>query len=109
MQFINKKYRDNYKIDKSPIEGWGIIAQTNFAPKQIIGVGIYYIIRLFPIITHDLGSWINHSDTPNCRIIYSDKDDIYEVVAIKNIPTNTEITIDYKDTPWYIVKTYKNN
>ena len=46
-----------------------------------------------------LGSIYNHSYTPNALYRLDMDDDVIEFVAIKNIPANEEITINYNGSP----------
>lgn len=88
-----------YHIGKSCIHGLGVIADYEFQPNQIIDVGIYYI-WIIPIVTPKFGSYINHSYKPNSHLIYLK--DKYYVVATIPIHKGEEISLDYRNTPWFI-------
>lgn len=91
-----------WKIKKSNIHGNGVFTTTTFNKNERIGVGIAFTLYFLPYVTSDFGSLINHSYTPNSHLVYSYKDNVYYVAASKRLPSNTEITLDYRDTPWYI-------
>ena len=99
------KYKTKYlnlvktNINDSKIHGKGLFINYNFYPNEKIELGIDFIFNLIPSITSK-GSMINHSYKPNCRLILSENK--YWIVAKHFIPKNTEITINYNDTPWYI-------
>ena len=98
----NKKSSILWKIKKSKIQGKGMFTNVGFNKNERIGVGIGFNFFILPYVTSDFGSWINHSYKPNARLVYSTSDAVYHVVANKYLPKNTEITLDYRDTPWYI-------
>lgn len=99
MKFHNQK---DWKIKKSKIHGKGVYTTRKFSKNEKIGVGIDFWYGFFPFVTRDFGSWINHSYKPNTHLKYSNKDGVHYVVASKNLPENTEITLDYRNTPFYI-------
>lgn len=99
---INHKFKNNFKLAPSNIHGTGVFALKNFKRRNIIGIGIFYILYYIPQITNDLGRWLNHSYNPNCVLYYHEKSNNYLIVAIREILKNDEITINYNHTPWYI-------
>lgn len=100
---MNNLYKNNYKLQKSNIDGFGLFANMNIKKNEIIGIAIYFLLGI-PHITQDFGKWINHSYKPNSKLVYSEKTNKYYIVAIKNIKINEEITANYNDTPWFIQK-----
>jgi len=98
------QYTHNYGIGKSKIHGNGIIAKRHIPENSIIGIAMTFSFIIIPYITDDLGKWINHSYNPNSYIYYYMPDNVYYLVANRNIENNEEITMDYNDTPWYIRK-----
>lgn len=90
----------NYIIKKSNIEGNGIFTTNKIIKNTEIDIGIDFKLYFIPIITSHFGSWINHSYHPNTYLKYTNGK--YYVVANTNIPKNTEITLNYNNTPWYI-------
>lgn len=92
-----------YKVTKSSIHGLGVVALADISPGERIGVGIKKIpIVQLPIITRDFGAWINHSSQANTKLQYEESTGYYLVVALVDIPTGGELTLNYNDTPWYI-------
>jgi len=86
-----------YYIDKSPIHGEGVFTQQFIPRGSKIGVVITFTQDGLDVTP--LGSKINHQTNCNCTL---QKDKIYYAVALEDLLPNTEITIDYKDTPWFI-------
>lgn len=98
----NLDYLDNFTVKPSEIHGNGVFTTRNFQTDEIIGIGIEYYLYLFPKITPEFGSLINHSSTrPNTSLIYLN--DKYYVKADKSIPKDTEILINYDNCPWFIM------
>lgn len=97
-------YSHNYKLKKSKIHGLGMYANKFIHKDDVIGIGIVFKMYVIPIVTEDFGKWINHSNDANSHLYYHSTENMYFVVASKDIPENTEITLDYNDTPWYIMK-----
>ena len=99
---MNDKYKSNFKTAPSKIHGNGVFTNKPIQKKHLIGIGIYYWFAI-PTITEDFGKWINHSYTPNSIVHYHEKNNRYYIVAIRDIDLDEEITIDYNDTPWFIM------
>jgi len=86
-------------IKKSKIHGLGLFAKENivghlslgyshlFAPTEIADKFHCELVRL------PLGGFINHSDTPNCRILKTPHGHI--LWTSKLISKNKELTLDY--------------
>jgi len=87
-----------YYFSKSQIHGQGAFAKRQFAPDEPIEAGIYFFL-FFPIITK-FGSMINHSYNPTCNLKWINGK--WYVVANKILKPHEEITLDYRNTPWYI-------
>lgn len=88
-----------YHISPSKIHGKGVHALRNISKNEYIDVGIDFYYGI-PFVTEHFGSWINHSYRPNAHLKY--KNNKWYVTASKNIPKTQEISVDYRDTPWYI-------
>jgi len=91
-----------YTINNSSIHGEGIIATQNIKSKDKIGLALYLKFNFIPIITKDLGKKINHSYKPNAYLKKTKNKNEWYLFANQNIKKNEEITINYKDTPWFI-------
>lgn len=92
-----------YKIESSQIEGEGIIATKFIKPNTYIGTPLYIRWGIFPVITSDLGEKINHSWKPNSRLVRDKNGALrWDLISVKTIKKNEEITINYKETPWFI-------
>lgn len=93
-----------YKIGPSCIDGNGIIATKKIKNSQVIGVPLYLRYWFFPHITQDLGRLINHSWKANCKLEKVLGEQRWNLVAAQDIKKGEEITIDYRETPWFIDK-----
>lgn len=84
-------------ISDSNIEGVGIFTDKLIKNGEFIDLAIdsYNNITNF-------GSKINHSWTPNANLYK--KNDLYYMVAIKDIYPHEEITANYMNTPDFIKK-----
>ena len=91
-------------IAPSPIHGVGVFTNRAIAANEIIDVGIDPPGFKFPAITY-FGSKINHAtDAATARLEYEDETMRHFVVANRNLPRFTEVTVNYWNTPWYIAK-----
>ena len=95
-EFYNITKTKPYYIDDSEIHEDGVFANYDISPNETIGLAISEMI-----IT-DLGSKINHKNNPNAKVKKS-KDNYY-LISTEKIPEESEITLNYKDTPWFIDK-----
>ncbi len=91
-----------YELAKSNIHGTGVFSIEHIKKNEIIDKGIVFMFIFIPQVTDYFGRWINHSFNPNSYLFYCPIDNVHYVIAKYNIPMNTEITIDYRETPWYI-------
>ena len=97
-----KPLPNSLTIKNSTIDGLGIFA-TELIPAQT-HLGIIHIEIYNEIIRTPLGGFYNHSDTPNCKKIYSDSsmNGIYPIpikktilVALRDIEKGEELTAKY--------------
>lgn len=86
-------------IKKSCIEGDGVFSVYEIPKNYFLGV----VIDMYKHITY-VGSKINHSWNPTCRIVHDLMDDQYYLVSNKNIQSDEELTVDYTFTPDFIKK-----
>ena len=97
---MDQRQRKYYKA-RSKIHGRGVFAKTLLHKNQSIDIGIdYYFWGLIPYVTPHFGSCINHSYRPNSYLKY--RRGKWYVIVSKSIPKDTEITLNYGKTPWYI-------
>ena len=93
----------SWHIGNSEIHGKGVFSSKTFDKDKKIGIGIeYYFLGIIPIITKNFGSMINHSYNPTAKLIYNKEDNTWDVYSKNNILKNVEITLDYRDTPWFV-------
>ena len=90
-----------FYLSNSNIHGKGTFASRTIHRGEKIDVGIDYALNLIPYVTEDFGRYINHSWYPNSHLEYLE--DKYYLVASKEIPEDSEIIMDYRMTPWYIL------
>ena len=95
---------NNYNIKQSNIHGKGVFSTKKIKKNQSIGEVIYYKYYIIPVRTSDIGLYHNHAFDFNCKLIY--KNYSYYLYNIKKIEKNTELTINYNDTPWFIAGTW---
>jgi len=97
------KPNSNFYLGSSPIHGTGVFAQRTIQPGGKIEVGIDFdpIFHLVPYVTKNFGAWINHTNQPNSHLEYVDSK--WYLVASTTIQRDQEITMNYQNTPWYIM------
>jgi hypothetical protein len=88
------KYID---INDSSIHGVGLFAKKDFNKNDLLFKAIYPTKQ---ISYH--GSLINHSYNPN-TYLFENKNGWF-IIGLKNIKEGDEITVDYRDTPYFIKK-----
>ena len=93
-----------YYIKNSHIQGKGVFSKKKIKKDDLIGKVIYYKFNIIPLRTKTLGLYLNHSFKNNCMLVYKNKS--YYLVAIKDIVSDIELTINYNDTPWFIAGTW---
>jgi hypothetical protein len=91
----------NYRIDKSNINGQGVIATEKIKKDEIVDVAIYFYYFV-PVVTKHIGQYVNHQNNNNCELHYENKR--YFFKACKDIYPEEELTMDYNKTPWYVMK-----
>jgi SET domain-containing protein len=93
----------DYYINKSSIHGDGVFLNRDFREHEPIDAGIKLYFGIIPYVTSNFGSLINHSWDPNTYLKWDDQNSSHMVCAKQNLPTGMEITLNYEDTPWYIL------
>jgi len=91
-----------WRVSKSQIHGEGMFSSRKIPANTKIDTGIEYYFGFFPVITRGFGSMINHSYEANSKLIYNKKENVWDVFSNMDIPESTEITLNYRDTPWFI-------
>ena len=86
-------------VKTSNIQGDGVFSVYNMNKNNVVGV----VIDFDKDITY-IGSKINHSWTPNCRIIYDFTDKQYYLITNREVNAGEELTADYRFTPAFIMK-----
>lgn len=86
---------DKYYLKDSKIHGKGVFAAKDYQQDEFIEVGIKNMQ-----ITNGFGNMLNHSYTPNSYLRSNGSN--YDVYALQNIKKDDEITLNYKNTPWFI-------
>ena len=96
--FIGEPESTIFEVGESKIHGHGILAKGTYPPGTRIGTS-----HMLTVVRHgvmasaitDLGRFINHSTTPNCRarIIFHD----LMIDTIEHIDKGVELTVDYTD------------
>ena len=92
-------------IGTSSIEGLGLIAVDDIVPNVQIGITHVYDPRFEDnFVRTPLGGFINHSEDPNCEIVYEESSNTIErglpvirtLNSIKPIVKGEELTVKYK-------------
>jgi len=91
---------ENIIVKKSNIDNIGIFSKVNTKPNDIIGIILYFKFHCILYKTL-IGKYINHSKNNNCKCI--NINGIYYLESIETISKNTELTLNYNDTPWFIL------
>ena len=94
---LSKHYIMLWYVSQSPIDGVGLFASVNVFPMDVIGVAIDSNQNVTP-----MASKINHSWSPNCRLSYQNNQ--WFLYSFRPIPQGNELTVDYRDTPDFILK-----
>ena len=100
---------DKFIVDKSNIEGIGVIAANNIKKGELIGTAVEdeTLIKAKKGVQHDtrtrLGRMLNHQDKENA--IQKSENNALNVYAKNNISKGEEITINYINAPDYVDKT----
>jgi len=82
-------------IAPSDIEGLGLFATSDIDATLELGITHIEDDRfLNGLIRTPLGGFINHSDTPNCKLVESD--DKKHLIVIKDVKKGEELTLKYK-------------
>lgn len=109
MKGIKFETGDKFVVDKSNIEGQGVIASQGIKKGELIGTAIEDEAgaRAEGGIQRDtrtrLGQKLNHQDNENA--IQKSESNALNVYAKSNISEGEEITINYINAPNYIDKT----
>lgn len=92
----------NYEIKPSGISGKGVFAKIPLSSNVNLGTAfIKHKNTTNPDVDYsrtDLGAFVNHSISPNIKIVKSGK--IYLYVTTTFIKKGQELLIDYRTFPW---------
>lgn len=94
---IRKDIKDEYlySVKDSEIHGKGVFAKENIEKGK---KSLACILTDEEFLYSDLGKYINHSKSPNCKLV-DDGSRNFLVVAINDINEGDEILVDYDDNP----------
>jgi SET domain-containing protein len=93
-----------YELQESGIHGKGVFAVANISKDEVIGIPLEVKYVVCIRITESLGKWINHSWNANTKLFKIDGQSKWQLKALDSIKKGTELTMDYRDTPWFIKK-----
>ena len=82
---------NNYRVDKSLIDGLGIFSNKNFKKGDVIGYGMLRNNRTLA------GRYTNHSDINNANFYRVDNSEDFKLICEKDIFINEEILINYRN------------
>ena len=83
---------DCLTIDKSTIEGVGLFAKEEISKGVYLGI-THIQTEKYALVRTPLGGFINHSETPNCKI-KKDRDTKY-LITLADIKPGEELTVKY--------------
>jgi len=83
---------DCLTIDKSTIEGVGVFAKEEISKEVYLGI-THIQTEKYALVRTPLGGFINHSETPNCKI-KKDGDTKY-LTTLADIQPGEELTVKY--------------
>jgi SET domain-containing protein len=94
---IRKDIKDEYlySVKDSEIHGKGVFAKENIEKGK---KSLACILTDEEFLYSDLGKYINHSKSPNCKLV-DDGSRNFLVVTINDINDGDEILVDYDDNP----------
>jgi SET domain-containing protein len=113
MKGIKFETGDKFVIDKSNIEGHGVIASQGIKKGELIGTAFTdeSSVRAKDGVIHDtrtrLGRKLNHQDKENA--VQKSENNALNVYAKNNISEGEEITINYINAPDYVDKSQVEN
>jgi len=81
-------------IKKSGIDGLGLYAINNIEINTLIGITHHHLWE--EMVRTPLGGFINHSNDPNCKLIRGEKSSVSELLTIKRIDKDEELTLKYE-------------
>jgi len=94
---IRKDIKDeySYSVNDSRIHGKGIFAKDNIKKGK---KSLACILTDEDLLYSDLGKYINHSKSPNCKLV-DDGSRNFLVVTLNDIKDGDEMLIDYDNNP----------
>lgn len=98
------KSPSKYNIKESKTHGKGVFATSDIKKGELIGTPLSVKYNIIVDITPELGQWLNHSWSANSKLVKVDNENKWNLVATSSIKKNEEISMDYRETPWFIAK-----
>ncbi len=80
---------DNITVKDSDIHGKGVFTDLYIYEGSLVGPSLLNSNRT------ELGRWVNHSDTPNCKMVIVDEGINSYIEAIRDIEVGEELTMCY--------------
>jgi len=91
-----------YYVSPSPRpSGHSTYAATRIARNARVGACIRYEWWIIPVVTRELGIYINHSKSPTARLEWIDWSYGWAVVTNFELAPHDEITLNFATLPWY--------
>ena len=93
---------DYLTIQESNIEGLGLFTNKDIANGIELGITHVYRWKIYnnedihELVRTPLGGFINHSETPNCRLIDCAELGQKQLETIRDIQSGEELTVKYK-------------
>jgi len=93
-----------WRVSSSPVHGRGVFAVVRLDAEYVLGEMIRFDYLVVPVFTRELCRHVNHSWTPNARLMWSAARRAGLLVTTRRVGKGTEVTLDYRSTPWYAGK-----
>lgn len=109
ISFIMSLFRmyesDVYEIRDSPIHGKGQFALSELPAGSVVAPIALYTDERFRVgeVILPAGKFFNHSLNPN-GVMREVENGYWVYVTTRNVEKNEELTLDYNDTPSWILK-----
>ena len=84
------------------VHGVGAVAGVPLCPGDVVGVVIEFRYWLLPVITRDLGRYVNHAARPSMQLLW--RDGAWLGVAARALAVGDELTLDYAALPSYCAR-----
>lgn len=90
------------RLAPSAVHGTGVVVERSMRAGAVVGVAIEWRWGLLPVVTRDLGRYLNHSARPTARLAWVDG--AWQLVTAVSLVRGDELTVDYGTLPSYCAR-----